>query len=400
MGKRILFISGSIGLGHVTRDLAIARELRHLFPDVDISWLAAPPASQILREAGEKLLPESADWIDYTVVAEKVAKRCRLDLIKWLFLSRNDWEGNVEVFKRVLDRYPFDLIIGDETYEISVAVKRNRVIKKIPYVVIYDFIGMIPISKSPLEILGAYTWNKKWVEGSNKVPFPIDMTIFTGELEDIPDKKFGFLLPNIRDFARARCEFVGYILNMEPDELCDKAALRRRLGYGDEPLVICSIGGTAIGRDLLDLCARAYPLASERIPNLKMVLVGGPRFDAQSLELPQGVMTRGYIPGLIEHFAACDLAIVQGGGTTTLELTALRRPFLFFPLEKHSEQQVHVAGRLARHRVGMKMSFKNTTPETLAESIVANIGKEVTYDSIPTDGARNAALKIKRFLVE
>jgi hypothetical protein len=45
------------------------------------------------------------------------------------------------------------------------------------------------------------------------------------------------------------------------------------------------------------------------------------------------------------------------------------------------------------------MSFKNTTPETLAESIVANIGKEVAYESIPTDGARNAALKIKRFLI-
>jgi UDP-N-acetylglucosamine:LPS N-acetylglucosamine transferase len=97
--------------------------------------------------------------------------------------------------------------------------------------------------------------------------------------------------------------------------------------------------------------------------------------------------------------AACDLAVVQGGGTTTLELTVLRRPFLYFPLERHCEQQIHVAGRLARHRAGVKMSFKNTTPEILAESIADNIGKEITYDPIPVDGARNAAEKIRRFLV-
>jgi UDP:flavonoid glycosyltransferase YjiC (YdhE family) len=39
--KKILFISGSVGLGHVSRDLAIAAELRRISPDVEVSWLAA-----------------------------------------------------------------------------------------------------------------------------------------------------------------------------------------------------------------------------------------------------------------------------------------------------------------------------------------------------------------------
>lgn len=56
---------------------------------------------------------------------------------------------------------------------------------------------------------------------------------------------------------------------------------------------------------------------------------------------------QSYVDRLYEHFAASDLAVVQAGGTTTPELTALRRPFLYFPLEEHFEQQVHVAGRLA-----------------------------------------------------
>ena len=60
--KKILFISGSLGLGHVTRDLVIAKELRKQHPDIDISWIAADPARMVLEEAGEKLLPESAQW--------------------------------------------------------------------------------------------------------------------------------------------------------------------------------------------------------------------------------------------------------------------------------------------------------------------------------------------------
>ena len=58
--KRILFVSGSIGLGHVGRDIEIAGALRKLRPDVEISWMAESPASDVLEKAGEKLLPEAS----------------------------------------------------------------------------------------------------------------------------------------------------------------------------------------------------------------------------------------------------------------------------------------------------------------------------------------------------
>ena len=47
-----------------------------------------------------------------------------------------------------------------------------------------------------------------------------------------------------------------------------------------------------------------------------------------------GVKVVGYLPELYKHLAASDIAIVTGGGTVTLELTALEKPFLYFPLEK------------------------------------------------------------------
>jgi len=170
------------------------------------------------------------------------------------------------------------------------------------------------------------------------------------------------------------------------------------LGYGDEPLVICSIGGTAVGKELLTFCSQAYPIIRDKIPTLRMVLICGPRLNTNSLKFFQGLDVKDYIPALHEYFAASDLAIVQAGGTTTLELTALRRPFLFFPIEGQFEQQVHVAGRLDRHQAGVKMIFSKTTPTIIAEKVISNIGKEVTYKSIATDGAKKAAQLIVQLL--
>jgi UDP-N-acetylglucosamine:LPS N-acetylglucosamine transferase len=92
------------------------------------------------------------------------------------------------------------------------------------------------------------------------------------------------------------------------------------------------------------------------------------------------------------------LAIVQGGGTTTIELTALNKPFLYFPLAMRCEQQIHVAGRLARHQAGIKMVYSQTTPETLANMVIANLGKKVNYPPIPINGAEKTAQFISKLI--
>jgi UDP:flavonoid glycosyltransferase YjiC (YdhE family) len=79
-------------------------------------------------------------------------------------------------------------------------------------------------------------------------------------------------------------------------------------------------------------------------------------------------------------------------------LTALRKPFIFFPLEGHFEQEIHVAKRLERYRAGIKMRFSETTPGTLANQVISNIGREVNYASISTDGAQKTAALIKEMV--
>jgi UDP:flavonoid glycosyltransferase YjiC (YdhE family) len=389
----VLYISDSIGLGHAARDLAIARELRALNPEVEIMWLAGDPARRLIAEAGETLLPETEAFAHETGVAENTSGEFSLNVLRYALQAQSAWKRAVSAFEEVTAKYPYNLRIGDESYEIDVALSDQPALKKAPFVMIYDFVGLDAMSRSPLERLMAYRFNWLWGGGPRgKPPTQQDLTLFIGELEDVADKPFGLLLPNRREYARRYYHFVGYAFPFDPADYSDKKKVRAALAYDEErPLVICAVGGTAVGDDLLRLCAASYPHIQERVEDVQMVLVCGPRIDPASIEVPSGVEVRGYVPRLYEHFAACDVAIVQGGGTTTLELTALRTPFIYFPLEDHFEQNLVVAKRLERHGAGQRLLYSETTPERLAEAVFWQLGREASWPAIPTDGARRAA---------
>ena len=406
----VLFISGSVGLGHVTRDLAIASALRARCPDLRLLWLAGDPARQVLLEAGEVLAPESGHFGGETEFAETLAEGFKLPLTDPLALLkspralrgacglRRHQKRNLRLFRELIGREHFDLVVGDEIFDLMVAFAFRPALRPAPLATIVDFVGLDTPSRNPLEWVWVQVliWSMAWV--LRRLPRVSDLTLMVGEEEDVADRPMGLFLPNRRKWARAVVRFVGYVCPFDPADYQDRARLRQRLGYGPEPLVICAIGGTAIGRGLLELCGRAYPLLKERSPALRMILVCGPRLKPETLDVPNGVERRGYVPRLYEHFAACDLAIVQGGGTTTLELTALRRPFLYFPLEAHFEQRSHVTGRIERHGAGGRLEFKHTTPEALAAAALAHLGAEPHYPPIATDGAQRAAEHLTRLI--
>jgi UDP:flavonoid glycosyltransferase YjiC (YdhE family) len=165
------------------------------------------------------------------------------------------------------------------------------------------------------------------------------------------------------------------------------------LGYDTRPLVICSVGGTALGGQLLELCGRATAPLRVHLPDARVVLVCGPRIPTGSVRCPDDVEVRGYVQDLFEHHACCDVAVGQCGASATTELAALGTPFVYFPIDGHFEQEF-VAARLARHGFGSRMSLSETTPEMLADAIVHEYRRRGTYPRLPVDGARNAAREI------
>ena len=170
-------------------------------------------------------------------------------------------------------------------------------------------------------------------------------------------------------------DVAGYVTGFEP--IRDREKLRAELGYAPgEKVCIVTVGGSGVGGALLRRVIDAFPAAKELVPELRMVAVAGPRIDPASLGGEDGLEVRAYVHDLYRHLAACDLAVVQGGLTTSMELTAGGRPFLYFPLRHHFEQNLHVAHRLERYGAGRRMDLDEAGPDAIAAAIAEEIGRE------------------------
>ena len=392
-GPRVLYVSSALGLGHVSKDLAIAHELRSLRPDIDVLWLTGKPASEILAAAGETVLPEATRWRGGTTIAEGALRDGQLDLITYIYRSLPAWAYNARLFHHVIADYGVDLVIGDETWEIVIPLNLRLLHPRIPFFMLFDFVGTEAVTGRLFDRVRSYLLNVVWSSDAKAFARGPYSEIFIGEIEDVPDAPFGRGLPNRREHARAHYVVVGHCVDFRPEQFADRGAVRRRLGYDDRPLVICSVGGTAIGRELLELCGRAYAPLADLLPGVHMVLVCGPRLPADSLTVPDDVDVRGYVPNLVEHHACCDVAIVQCGASSTTELAALGTPFIYFPIEGHFEQEF-VAARLARHGAGKRMSLAETTGDDLARAVHEQYLDPRTSTPMPVDGARKAARHI------
>jgi len=181
----------------------------------------------------------------------------------------------------------------------------------------------------------------------------------------------------------------------DPKELADTEQLRQRLGYRrDQKLAIAASGGTAVGRPLLHKIAQAFPAMKRQVPDLRLLLVAGPRLANEAFPQHDGLEVRPYVHNLFEHLACADLALVQGGLSTCMELVATRRPFLSFPLERHFEQCVHVRNRLHNYCADCAVRFKDLSPDELAQRALRAMHEPVAYRAVETDGAARAAKEI------
>jgi pimeloyl-ACP methyl ester carboxylesterase/predicted glycosyltransferase len=397
---RALFISSPIGLGHARRDVAIARELRRLQPDLQIDWLAQDPVTRVLEGEGERIHPASTHLANESHHIE--SESAEHDLHAFHAIRRMDeiLAANFMVFQDVVREDRYDLWIGDEAWELDYYLHENPREKRVPYAWLSDFVGFLPMDDGDArERFLTADWNAQKLEHIADHPEIRDLSLFVGNREDIVPKRLGPELPMIRDWTERNYDFTGYVTGFDPVDLSDRTRLRTELGYGDDERVcIVTVGGSGVGAALLRRVIAAFPQAKERIPDLRMIVVAGPRINPESLPTHVGLEVVSYVHNLYRHLAACDLAVVQGGLTTSMELTANKRPFLYFPLRHHFEQNFHVRHRLERYGAGRRMDFDDSPPERIAAAIAQEIGREVDYRDVETDGAARAARRLAELL--
>jgi pimeloyl-ACP methyl ester carboxylesterase/predicted glycosyltransferase len=399
---RALYISSPIGLGHVRRDVAIAGELRRVHPDLEIDWLAQDPVTRVLEAEGERIHPASSHLASESGHFESESAEHDLHCFQALRRMDEILAANFMVFHDVVREQRYDLWIGDEAWELDYYLHENPREKRVPFVWMTDFVGFLPMDgRDARESFLCADYNAQMVEHVASHPDVRDRAIFVGDPDDIVPERLGADLPLIRDWTEANFEFAGYVTGFDPAALGDRGELRAQLGYAhDDRVCVVAVGGSGVGSDLLRRVIASFPQAKLLVPELRMIAVAGPRIDPGSLGAADvdGLEIRPYVPDLYRHLAACDLAVVQGGLTTAMELTANRRPFIYFPLKHHFEQSFHVHHRLQRHRAGQRMDFDASPPDAIAAAIASEIGREVDYRPVTTDGAARAASLIAELL--
>ncbi len=398
--RRALYISSPIGLGHAQRDVAIARELRTLVPGLEIDWLAQDPVTRVLAAEGERIHPGSVGLANESTHIESESAEHDLHCFQAWRRMDEILVNNFMVFHDVVESEPYDLWLGDEAWELDYFLHENPELKRAAYCWLTDFVGWLPMPDGgEREAFLTADYNADMVEQIARFPRLRDRAIFVGNPEDIVPDRLGPELPLIRDWTEQNFDFAGYVSGFDPEVFADRVALRAELGYGaDERVCIVSVGGSGVGERLLRRVIEAHPLAAAQVPGLRTIVVTGPRIDPGSLPRHDGLEIVGYVHNLYRHLAACDLAVIQGGLTTAMELTANRRPFIYFPLGHHFEQNFHVRHRLERYRAGRCMDFDRDGPEAIAAAIAEEIGREVDYRPVETDGARRAAERIAEML--
>src|SRR5439155_11189667 len=294
---RALYISSPIGLGHAQRDVAIARELRALVPDLQIDWLAQHPVTRVLQDEGERIHPASAHLANESRHIESESAEHDLHCFQAWRRMDEILVANFMVFHDLIRDTPYDLWIGDEAWELDYYLHENPEEKRAPYVWLTDFVGWLPMADGrQREAALTADYNAEMIEHIAHFPRVRDRALFVGTPADVVPDRFGPNLPFIREWTEQHYHFPGYVTGFDPAAFADRAALRAELGYAsDEKVCIVTVGGSGVGAHLLRRVMAAFPEAKRKVPALRMIVVTGPRIEPASLPSSPGLEVRAYV---------------------------------------------------------------------------------------------------------
>lgn len=390
---RALYLSSPIGLGHARRDLAIAKQLKLLRPELEVDWLAQDPLTRFLERSGERCHEASKLLASESRHIEEEAGEHDLNVFQALRSMDEILVRNFRVFQTVLEEGGYDLVIADEAWEVDHFWHEHPGMKLAPLAWMTDFVGFAPLPEGGVyeEHLTA-DYNREMVDHVEHNLGVRDQAIFVGNPADVVDDSLGPDLPGRRSWVEQRFAFSGYVLGDDVPLPEERAALRERFGFpSDRKVCVVTVGGSGVGASLIERILTAVPLARRTHPELDFIVVTGPRLRPDRFAAVEGVEFRGFEPDLPRLLAASDLALVQGGLSTCMELAATRTPFIYFPLKHHFEQNVHVRHRLQTYGAGRSLDYAGAAPERIASAIAQELERPSACQDVERTGAARAA---------
>ena len=332
------FFSSPIGLGHVTRDIAIENN----FQNITTNFVTGGGAAKILKNL--HLQVQDVYNPPLFIIENGTLK----NPAKWLWNYYQYYRDCKNISKKILEKENPNLVISDEDFA-SLTIAQEM---KIPTVLITDVLET-HFTKGIASFI-----ERKMNKSMQEIIKKCDVVIFPENGKDEDNiKRVG---PIVRQTNYTREE------------------LRKKFSFVKKTIVI-SIGGTNAGIFLIE---KAVDVISKINQDIEVVLVSGPAVTKEF----ENVRNLGFVNNLHELIFASDVVISLAGKSTIDEANAYGTPGIFIPIKGHFEQEDN-----AREQ-GFDFEDINRLKELILEKL------EVKRNQINTDGAKVASKIIQKII--
>jgi UDP-N-acetylglucosamine--N-acetylmuramyl-(pentapeptide) pyrophosphoryl-undecaprenol N-acetylglucosamine transferase len=334
------FFSSPIGLGHVTRDIAIARNLK----DISINFITGSGAARILKKLDFKI--QDVYNPPSFIVNEGILK----NQTKWLWSYFQYYKNCKNISEKILKINKSDLVISDEDFA-SLTVAQDL---KIPNILITDVLET-RFTKGIASFI-----EKKMNKSMMNIIKNCDVVIIPEEGDDYDNiKRVG---PIVRE------------INIPREELREKFSFNKTT-------IIISIGGTNAGLFLIDKAIESILRINQ---DIEIIVVSGPAVSKKF----ENVKNLGFVDNLHELIFASDLIISLAGKSTIDEAKAYGTPGIFIPIKDHFEQEdnakkegfsfedINRLDKLILEKLEQKKNKRNTEGAKLTSEIIKKLMKE------------------------
>jgi len=285
------FFSSPIGLGHVTRDIAIVNN----FENIVTNFVTGSGAAKILKNLDHKVHDV------YNPPSFIIQNGSLTNQAKWLWSYYNYYKDCKNISQQIIQTSNPDLVISDEDFA-SLSNAQNM---KIKTVLITDILET-RFTKGFASLI-----EKKMNRSMKDIIKKCDVVIIpeNGDNQD-NIKRVG---PIVR-----RTNF-------------SRETLRKKFAF-DKKTIIISIGGTDAGVFLIDEALKAISKINQ---DVQVILISGPAVSKTF----ENVKNLGFVDNLHELIFAADLIISLAGKSTIDEARAYGTPGIFIPIKGHFEQE-------------------------------------------------------------
>jgi len=285
------FFSSPIGLGHITRDIAIVEK----FQKCKSKFITGSGAAKILRNQNFTVLDT------YKPPVFVIKNGVLQNSTKWLWEYYKYYKECKIISKKILLADSPNIVISDEDF----ASLSNAQEMKIPTVLITDILET-KFTNGIISII-----ERKMNKSMERIIDKCDVVIIPEYGKDSGNiKRVG---PIVRQIEESRIK------------------LREKFTFTKKTILI-SIGGTDAGLFLIEESLKVIKRINQ---DIEIVVVSGPAINKKF----ENVRNMGFVNNLHELIFAADVIISLAGKSTIDEANTYGTPSIFIPIKGHFEQE-------------------------------------------------------------